>query len=480
LLETKAAKGDAAPTLHRENDRALRRLTRLTPDDHQLNELRQLQPLVAYPRESVDVELKGWLRLDDPENAASLLKAILALANHGGGYVLLGFAEAGGTWVPDDDHRPANLSGYDQDALNALVYKYAEPVFHCELHHVPHPQSGAVHPVVVVPPGRVPIRAKRDGPEKKQVRKDSYYIRRPGPKSETPQTGQEWDELIRRCTLNDRERLLEEFRRLIGGRGSIAETVAPTEPPAKERLDEWAGDSRERWQRLVTEAGVESRYRHGVVTYSYLLEGAIPEQTPQQMLEVLERTQGRETGWPMWLVFRDRGAMSPRPANGTIESIFIDTVFRDPSHSDYWRAGVDSRMFLLRGYEEDGERDAPAPGTAFDLTIPVWRFGEALLHAERHARELGDPSALVHFRGSWDGLEGRALRSLWGRRSSPGDLARQDSVVSHLSVAAEEITPRLAELLRDLLNPLYAVFDFFEMPLSVIEEELAIMRDGAN
>ena len=37
------------------------------------------------PREDLDRELKGWLDLKEGEQAASLMKAVLALANHGGG-----------------------------------------------------------------------------------------------------------------------------------------------------------------------------------------------------------------------------------------------------------------------------------------------------------------------------------------------------------------------------------------------------------
>ena len=202
--------------------------------------------------------------------------------------------------------------------------------------------------------------------------------------------------------------------------------------------------------------------------------------TQQQLLEILEGAQGHETGWPMWLVFRGRNGMSPRPVDGAIESIFIDNVFKDASHSDYWRVTTDGHAFLLRGYEEDGEPDRLPPGTAFDFTIPVWRFGEALLHAERLARALGirsQPSTSA----SWDGLKGRSLRSLWGRRFLSQDrVARQDSGCLYISATADEVTPGLAEILQQLLAPLYTVFDFFDMPLSVIEEELAQMREGRN
>jgi hypothetical protein len=49
----------------------------LASEEDQLSDLRRLQSLVAYPREGLDVELKGWLDLADGEQAASLLKAIV-------------------------------------------------------------------------------------------------------------------------------------------------------------------------------------------------------------------------------------------------------------------------------------------------------------------------------------------------------------------------------------------------------------------
>jgi hypothetical protein len=436
---------------------------------------RQLEALIAYPREDLDRELKGWLDLNHGEHAASLMKAVLALANHGGGFVLLGFTEKQGTWMEDVDGRPADLTCYDQDRVNGFVANYAEPVFHCEVHHVGHPQTGAVHPVVVVPPGHVPIRAKRDGPELKQVRIDSYYVRLPGPKSETPRTGADWDRLLRRCTLNDRDALLDDIRRLLGGGQS---TVAPPAPSTIDEVDAWAEDSLARWSHLIAERGVTDVYSHGRATYAYLVGSAFNRPSQQDLIGVLEQAKGPETGWPMWLVLHGDRTGAPMPHQGTIEALLAGgTVFNDPSHSDYWRADPSGRFFLLRGFEEDDEQEKRESGTVFDFLLPVWRCGEALLHASRVAEALGVPDATITFRVSWTGLQGRALRSLWERRFMDGSRqAREDAVVSHVAVSADSISPNLAAILQQLLAPLYAVFDFFQMPQNVVEEELTKFR----
>lgn len=129
--------------------------------------------------------------------------------------MLIGFAESGGAWRPAQ-HRPETLAAYNQDAINGIVARYAEPTFHCQVEHVEHPESGLIFPVVVVPGGhRVPIRSKSEDPERRHIRIDTYYIRRPGPSSDAPRSGREWDEFISRCLLARQDELTESFRSVL-------------------------------------------------------------------------------------------------------------------------------------------------------------------------------------------------------------------------------------------------------------------------
>ena len=57
----------------------------------------RLEDLLIDPREGLDVEFKNWLDLDSDEHKAVLAKALMAIANHGGGFVVIGFDETGAT-----------------------------------------------------------------------------------------------------------------------------------------------------------------------------------------------------------------------------------------------------------------------------------------------------------------------------------------------------------------------------------------------
>lgn len=61
--------------------------------------------LLSNPQEEVHIEIKGWLDISDGEHKADLAKAMLALANSGGGQILIGYDESDGLWEPDTPAR---------------------------------------------------------------------------------------------------------------------------------------------------------------------------------------------------------------------------------------------------------------------------------------------------------------------------------------------------------------------------------------
>jgi hypothetical protein len=50
-----------------------------------------VQALVERPGESLSVEFKRWINPDQPEGIAIIVRAALALRNHGDGYLVIGF-----------------------------------------------------------------------------------------------------------------------------------------------------------------------------------------------------------------------------------------------------------------------------------------------------------------------------------------------------------------------------------------------------
>jgi hypothetical protein len=135
-------------------------------------------------------------------------------------------------------------------------------------------------------------------------------------------------------------------------------------------------------------------------------------------------------------------------------------------------------MFLLRGYQEDGAPDRFEPGTTLDITLPVWRTGECLLHAQRLVDRFG--SERLRFLVRWDGLKGRRLASWNHERAMPAAYTcGQDTVTSVVEIdAPRSIGDTLPEIVRELVEPFFAVFDFFSPPEALYTQELSKMRKG--
>lgn len=442
---------------------------------------RQLQDLLAYPREDLGVEIKSWLDLPAEPGRACLAQAFIALANHGGGQVVIGFSESSGVWTPASP-RPASLAAYSQDEVNGIVAAYCEPSFHCEVSHVAHPVNGETYPIVTVPGGMaVPVRAKRDGPrdakgKPQHVNVNTYYIRRPGPCSEAPRTGQEWDALLRRCVRSAKDELVATISRLLSEGATVA-PVAAAVPEA--RLAAWTARTSARWHDLVSASKLEDRFKHGTWSCHYLLEPPIEGIGLADLREAMRKAMGNETGWPAWWM-PSRPELEPYVHEGLIECWLKDTNFGDAAHSDFWAASPDGSAALVRGYQEDGGHEGrSAPGAVMDLCIPVWRTGECLLHAARLTEALGVPDATVRMAFKWTGLKGRALTSWSGNRFLGGGyVSRQDEVTSTVEVIASRISAELSGVVQRATQPLYETFSFFKPPASMIAEELQRMRKG--
>ena len=438
---------------------------------------RRLADLLRDPRETLGVELKGWLDIAaNAEHKATLAKSLIALANHGGGYVIFGFAEREEGVVPEEP-QPPNLATYTPDTVNSVVSRYAEPQFHCDVQVVTSPVTGHKHPIVSVPGGhQVPIRSKRSGPNEKIIQANRYYVRRPGPNSEPPQSGQEWDALIRRCLANAREDLVDRFRVIMAG-GAAAE-VSVTD---LDRVNQWFDRSVERWRELAetlpADRGARMQYGHYAVAYQII--GDFDPPRGAALLDALRQGEVSHTGWPpFWVPSRE--GITPYMHEGNVECwLGRDDENRDAAQSDYWRASPEAQLFLLRGYQEDAARDrAVEPGTLFELTTTTWRIGEILLHAASMARQFGAEDARVVLVAEWSGLAGRRIAT----HASPNRLvfdnhfSRQDVYRRSIEVQADQIQEALPELVDQIIRPLYELFDFFALPATLTAEELAKMR----
>jgi hypothetical protein len=283
----------------------------------------ELQQLIDFPHETLNVEVKNWLDLSNKAGMTTLAKAAIALANHGGGFILLGFTELDDGTFEGAVPKPATLEAYSQDAIARIVSSYAEPAFQVQVVHIKRPATDAFHPVVIIPGGhRMPIQAKKGSPNQKTLIVGHVYIRRPTPESAEPATAIEWRELFDRCVRAGRDDLLNAIRGILDGHSSTK-----SEPPlsALQELFNWRDQGLKYWRRTQTAANAAAPEMLGSYCVAYKVEGSFPEPSFPELLEKVNKATVRHTGWSPWWVPTRQG-IRPAVRDGAIERFLFGAL----------------------------------------------------------------------------------------------------------------------------------------------------------
>lgn len=376
--------------------------------------------------------------------------------------------------------RPADIAEITQDRVNSVIRRYADPDFHCQLHTLIHPTTHVSHPIVAVPGGlSEPIISRRACSG--TIQQHRCYIRKPGPRSEAPQTAEEWRTLLRRCVQANREDMLSAIRAIVLGR---AETETTT-TDANREFEDFRTSSFERWRTLTDHLSPESpeRFPDGYYEVSIHPTDVMPAPSVRVLKDHLaEARRIKLTGWIPFLEM-NREEWRPYPIGDYIEAWIgrrIDEKTpREPDNSDYWRASRKGQLYTIRGYDEDSLEvwKRVQAGAAVDVTLPIWRVGEILYFATRFLDELEDlESILIHCR--FTGLVNRTLISLTSMRSVNPRPCLSDHVETSTNVTLQQLRENLVEIVHQLLTPLYEAFDFFTLSRTLVEEELSKLREN--
>ena len=314
--------------------------------------------------------------------------------------------------------------------------------------------------------------SKQGHQHKEVIAKNSYYIRKPGPRSEQPQTAEEWRTLLNRCVRANRDEMLEAIRSIITGRVETQNLM----PNTLDDLHDYCTAARDRWKELVSSEPDASpaRFPHGYYEMAFSLVGATPANSLGELQDRLR------SGWPPFL----HASRQARPHDDFVEawlgrSDHDDWRPKSSDHCDFWRASLDGRLYTIRGYLEDDERDnGPLPGHVFHTTLPIWRVGEGLLFASRFAETFEEVDQIAVY-CRFTGLKDRCLEfTRFNTLCSTNDSSSTDEVILKEQFTQHQVQDNLAEVLHPLLQPLYEKFNFFNLSFDYVAEELQRLRRG--
>jgi hypothetical protein len=188
-----------------------------------------------------------------------------------------------------------------------------------------------------------------------------------------------------------------------------------------------------------------------------------------ELLNKARQAQIKTFGWSIGIVL-SRDELKPRPTtDGITTEVAIQDADRGRQSYDYWTLSKNGDFYLLKSIFEDERRE----NTIFFNTRIV-RITETLLYAARLYSGLDiarDVHYLIGIRHG--GLKGRVLSvSSIARRDplSSDSVSSEDEVYSEIETTIEQTESQLVELVEKFTQPLFVVFNFFELKRDVLAE----------
>jgi hypothetical protein len=446
----------------------------------------RVQDLVNRPSEGLSIEIKRWIDPDEPEGMAKIVRALLALRNYGGGFLLIGFDNK--TLMPAGTAPRDVRSAFHVDKIQGLVSRFASEPFGIAVEFPK--REGQEYPVIAVPPGvKTPVATRSDlkNGDARLVTAGDVYVRslRANNTPSTAKAGwQDWPALVETCFDNREADIGRFMRRHLGGLtpqmlqdlgSALAKAAAPKET-TEDLLRRFLRESEDRYKTVVKEQDAKLP-EHGTWEVALMIGGTVPQHAANRdFLNLLDASNPDYTGWPVWLDSRAfNPAFRPYVADGVWET-FIASLDTDSKHIDFMRFDPRGRFYLRRALQDDISHSSrsPTPLTALDFGLVTIRNGEAIAVGLAFAKAMGCnvDSTVLSFAFRWTRLKGRQLTS-WAnpaRYISPSRDAYQDEVLSFIDIPLETPLSALGEYVHRATQPLFEIFDGFTLSKEVTDD----------
>lgn len=187
-----------------------------------------------------------------------------------------------------------------------------------------------------------------------------------------------------------------------------------------------------------------------------------------QLLDAVRDAQIHTFGWPIGITLENRDEYRPRPtSDGIVAEIAISNDGMNRTSYDYWKLFRDGRFYTMLSLFED---ERVPDRLWFDTRIN--RITEALLFLARLYRRLdaGDTDE-VAVRVRHGGLSGRVLGAANPHRVMHGGrVTSEDEVEADIVATLSDLELNLTDYVKQIVQPLFVVFDFFEISDQILGE----------
>lgn len=280
---------------------------------------------------------------------------------------------------------------------------------------------------------------------------DSPNYKKGGPKIHFDLSGYDilsWEQ-------NNLIKFKEELERRINRRLATLAPYMPT--PVSSWDEEWISKHKE-----AALSGLKKSGKSGFMEIRMTLPDSKLNITQGELLRVAEQAQIHTSGWPIGVVFYHE-EYRPKPKT---DGILAEIDIKDETY-DYWTIRRDGAFYLTESLlEEYGSK----PDSIFFNTRIV-RITEALLYSVRLYSGLNVPAdsrILIGIRHG--GLKGRVLSAARNRFPIYNRKSDEDEVYTEVETTFEKIESDLVDIVQTFTQPLFVIFNFFELDTEVLAD----------
>ncbi len=187
--------------------------------------------------------------------------------------------------------------------------------------------------------------------------------------------------------------------------------------------------------------------------------------SPRELLDAARKAPIRTFGWPIGIFLENAPDGRPKPRGDGIYAS-VEGKMTGSSY-DYWAIRKNGDFYCVKSIFEDERR----PGQLFFNTRIV-RVTEAFMYLLRLYGNLGvDRSAVVSVAIRHSGLKGRILTSSTPSRDLSFERpSEEDEVDTEVTGTLDQIEANLVRNVKQIVAPMFILFDFFELSDSVYED----------
>ncbi|MBI5267697.1 MAG: ATP-binding protein [candidate division Zixibacteria bacterium] len=283
-----------------------------------------------YERDNVDFKRSiQW----DESTKYELIKDIIAFANRGGGYIVVGYDESQSTSVSRrtgmlEEH----LHSWEVTSVAQSLNQFASPSINVEIVKVEDATEQRLYIVIKIPShGAMPhlcVKDKHDSKSRPVLRRAALYFRNKNKSCEEISDPIDYNELIRRCVLADSHKLMSHFAEVLGSARDLSHSSMPAVSDHGTELDKLYQEA----EGLGCPIETNSVYLECACSR---VNGDMPVDI-EQCKKALAGACWDYNGWPfLFFLGHHKKEVSPQYGDACIFGVHDSTFVR--RHFDYWK-----------------------------------------------------------------------------------------------------------------------------------------------